>query len=103
MPQPLSENIHKFEEGFHATADQATQALKTAQQKGAEGYAATTERIRQRWSSARADLEQMRQNAADYSRSAAKAADEFAHERPWTTVGIAAGIGLLIGWMLNRD
>jgi ElaB/YqjD/DUF883 family membrane-anchored ribosome-binding protein len=24
------------------------------------------------------------------------------HQNPWTAVGVATGIGLLVGWMLGR-
>jgi len=34
---------------------------------------------------------------------AAHATDDFVHEQPWASVGIAAGVGLLIGLLINRD
>lgn len=36
-------------------------------------------------------------------RAAARATDDWVHEHPWTAVGIAAGIGVLIGLALNRN
>ena len=34
--------------------------------------------------------------------AAAKATDEYVHESPWTAVGIAAGVGLLVGLLVAR-
>ena len=40
--------------------------------------------------------------AAEHTREAAKAADDYVRENPWTAVGIAAGVGILIGVLINR-
>jgi ElaB/YqjD/DUF883 family membrane-anchored ribosome-binding protein len=40
--------------------------------------------------------------AAQQTREAAKAADDYVRENPWTAVGIAAGVGILIGVLINR-
>jgi ElaB/YqjD/DUF883 family membrane-anchored ribosome-binding protein len=40
--------------------------------------------------------------ALAFSKDAAKAADEYVHLYPWTAVGVAAGIGLLVGLLSNR-
>jgi ElaB/YqjD/DUF883 family membrane-anchored ribosome-binding protein len=33
----------------------------------------------------------------DRARYAAEATDEYVHDRPWTAIGIAAGIGIMLG------
>jgi ElaB/YqjD/DUF883 family membrane-anchored ribosome-binding protein len=35
-------------------------------------------------------------------RKAARATDDYVHDHPWTSVGIAAGLGLLLGLLINR-
>jgi len=35
-------------------------------------------------------------------REAAASTDDFVHQRPWTAVGIAAGVGLLVGILAAR-
>ena len=40
--------------------------------------------------------------AMEKSKAAAAAADDYVHEKPWTAVGIAAGVGFLIGLLVNR-
>lgn len=34
-------------------------------------------------------------------RAAAEATDAYVHENPWTTMGIAAGLGLVVGLLLG--
>ena len=36
-------------------------------------------------------------------RQVAESTDEYVRERPWTMIGAAAGVGLLIGLLLRRD
>ncbi len=36
------------------------------------------------------------------TREAAKATDVYVHENPWNAVGVAAAVGLVIGWLLGR-
>jgi ElaB/YqjD/DUF883 family membrane-anchored ribosome-binding protein len=36
------------------------------------------------------------------AKSAAKATDVYVHEKPWQAASVAAGIGLLVGFLLNR-
>lgn len=36
------------------------------------------------------------------SKRAAAATDEYVHENPWTAIGIAAAVGLLVGVLLGQ-
>lgn len=38
----------------------------------------------------------------DRAKVAAKVTDEYVHDNPWKSVGVAAGAGLLIGLLLGR-
>jgi ElaB/YqjD/DUF883 family membrane-anchored ribosome-binding protein len=40
--------------------------------------------------------------AVEKGKVAAQNTDEFVHEHPWKAVGIAAGIGLVIGMLISR-
>ncbi len=40
--------------------------------------------------------------ALEKGKEAAQATDEFVHEHPWKAVGIAAGIGLVVGLLIAR-
>ncbi len=36
------------------------------------------------------------------TRAAAKATDVYVHDNPWQAIGLAAGLGLLVGWLMGR-
>jgi ElaB/YqjD/DUF883 family membrane-anchored ribosome-binding protein len=40
--------------------------------------------------------------ALEQVRAAAATTDEYVHENPWQAVGVAAGVGLLLGLLLGR-
>ena len=43
-----------------------------------------------------------KQTATDGVVSFAKTTDTYVHENPWRAVGIAAGVGLLLGLLIGR-
>jgi ElaB/YqjD/DUF883 family membrane-anchored ribosome-binding protein len=51
---------------------------------------------------AKVRLSAVEEEAMRRAREIADAADEYVHENPWQSVGIAAGIGLVIGMLLAR-
>jgi ElaB/YqjD/DUF883 family membrane-anchored ribosome-binding protein len=51
---------------------------------------------------AKVRLSEVEEEAMRRAREIADAADEYVHENPWQSVGIAAGIGLLLGLLLAR-
>jgi ElaB/YqjD/DUF883 family membrane-anchored ribosome-binding protein len=40
--------------------------------------------------------------AVEKGKEAAHTTDEFVHEHPWKAVGIAAGVGLIVGLLIGR-
>jgi len=46
--------------------------------------------------------QQIQALALEKGKEAAQTTDEFVHEHPWKAVGIAAGIGLLVGMLISR-
>ena len=51
---------------------------------------------------ARDSLLHIEQRAVAQTKAAAHATDHWVHDHPWTTVGIAAGLALLVGLVMNR-
>ncbi|WP_157112362.1 DUF883 family protein [Pandoraea faecigallinarum] len=69
----------------------------------------TGERASELSDKALALLKQAKEKASDVqvvvvekSKQAARATDDYVHDHPWQAVGIAAGIGVVIGLLLNR-
>lgn len=40
--------------------------------------------------------------AIEKGKAAAQTTDEFVHEHPWKSIGIAAGVGLVVGMLISR-
>ena len=51
---------------------------------------------------AKASLSGVEGKLADNAREVADGADDFVHRNPWEAVGVAAGVGLLLGLFMRR-
>lgn len=74
-----------------------------------QAAASTGERATELREKALAQLKQAKEKASDVqvvvvekSKQAARATDDYVHDHPWQAVGIAAGVGVLIGLLINR-
>lgn len=86
----------------YIAAEAAADTASRAGQMADDRYAAMRGRLREQWSSAKRDFGHFSRRAADYSQSAAKATDAYAHDHPWRTAGAAVGVGALLGWLISR-
>lgn len=73
----------------------------TAEQTG-EKVATLRARIQERLRAARVRLVEAEDALLEKSRAAARATDAYVHESPWTAIGIAAGVGFVVGLALGR-
>jgi ElaB/YqjD/DUF883 family membrane-anchored ribosome-binding protein len=83
--------IADAEDLMHATANQAGEKVTAARARAQESLRAAKEELRR--------LEEI---AEDRARAAVKATDEYVHQNPWQSVGIAAAIGVVIGMLIGR-
>lgn len=93
--EAIASDADKMMNKAHAKVDEA-------QAKVSERYSAARDKLKEHWSGAKDDLDVWRKKAVDYSQSAARATNTFAHDHPWTTAGAAVGVGALIGWLVSR-
>lgn len=89
--QDIKAVIADAEEMLVATADQAGEKMATLRA-----------RVQLRLQDAKVRLTQAETLLLEKTKAAAKATDAYVHESPWTAVGIAAGVGFLIGVVLGR-
>ena len=87
----IRSEISDAEELLSATADQV-----------GEKMAGLRERIQRRLREAKSRLADAEVLLVDKTRAAARATDDYVHESPWTAIGVAAGIGVLVGLILGR-
>ncbi len=83
--------ISEAEDILSATADQAGEKVTNLRA-----------RIQARLQDARLRLADAEAVLVAKTKAAARATDAYVHESPWTAVGIAAGVGLLLGLIIGR-
>ncbi|PKL16893.1 MAG: DUF883 domain-containing protein [Spirochaetae bacterium HGW-Spirochaetae-5] len=83
--------IADTEELLKATAGQAGDKIQSART-----------RVEETLRSARARIDTLEDSAMENVKASAKATDQYVHENPWQLIGIAAGMGLIFGWLLGR-
>lgn len=76
--------------------------LKATSTQTGERIQEVRARAEQSLHQARARLSEIEDEALKRAREVAESTDEYVRENPWQSVGIAAGVGLLIGLMIGR-
>jgi ElaB/YqjD/DUF883 family membrane-anchored ribosome-binding protein len=80
----------------------AEEILRATAGIAGEKMADLRERIGERLRDARVRIDDAEAALVDKTKAAARAADVFVNENPWQAVGIAAGIGVLLGIIIGR-
>ena len=92
LMQDLQLVVSDAEELLRATAGQAGDKVVVAR-----------ERIQDSLAAAKARLDVAQEVMLEKTKQAARATDDYVHDNPWQAVGIAAGVGLLVGMLIARD
>ena len=87
----IRSEISDAEDLLSATADQVGEKISKLRS-----------RIEARLHEARVRLADAETLLVEKTKAAARAADDYVHESPWTAIGIAAGVGVLVGLALGR-
>ena len=91
LVQDLKAVVSDAEELLRATANQAGEKISAAR-----------ERIQDSMHRAKVKLADAEGVMLDKTKEVARATDEYVHENPWKAVGIAAGVGFLVGLLISR-
>jgi ElaB/YqjD/DUF883 family membrane-anchored ribosome-binding protein len=73
----------------------------TASQAG-EKAAVARERIQATLSATKAKVIDAERALLEKTKQAARATDDYVHDNPWQAVGVAAGVGFLLGLLIGR-
>lgn len=91
LVQDMKVVIADAEELLRATANQAGEKIGVAR-----------ERIQDSIHQAKVKLAEAEAVLLERAKQAARYTDEYVQENPWRAIGVAAGVGLLIGLILSR-
>lgn len=89
--EDLKTVVHDAEALLQATAAQTGEKIESARARARESL----QQARQR-------LAAVEKQVLVEARHAAAGADQYVHANPWQAVGIAAGVGLLLGLLIGR-
>lgn len=87
---------------FKVVVADAEALLKATAGQGGEKLAEVRAKAEESLQVMKARLAQAQEALIVKTKEAAKATDEYVHENPWKAIGAAAGLGLLIGWLMGR-
>jgi ElaB/YqjD/DUF883 family membrane-anchored ribosome-binding protein len=92
----------KLMHDMRAVVTDAEELLRATAGQTGEKVAAARERIQANLAIAKERLVEVQQSAVEKTKQAAKVTDEYVHENPWKAVGVAAGVGLVVGMLISR-
>jgi ElaB/YqjD/DUF883 family membrane-anchored ribosome-binding protein len=82
--------------------DEADHLLKNAQRTGSDQFNAARDKFEVQLRHAKEELRRLEDAAVYNAKRAARATDHAVHEHPYAAMGMAAGVGLLIGMLITR-
>ena len=80
----------------------AEELLRATAAQAGEKVSAARERVQDSLHRAKVKLAEAEDVMIEKGKQAARVTDEYVHDNPWKAVGIAAGIGLLVGLLIGR-
>lgn len=101
-PSSIDASKEQLVRDFKVLVADAEALLKATAGQSGEAVAAMRAKVNESLAVAKVKLTEAEQLALDKAKAAAAATDEYVHEKPWQAVGIAAGIGLVIGLLIGR-
>lgn len=104
MSTPFLEDLSKEKllQDLRGVVSSAEELLRATASQTGEKVAAARERIEENLVVAKERLLVAERAVLEKGKQAATATDEYVHDNPWQAVGIAAGVGMLIGMLISR-
>jgi ElaB/YqjD/DUF883 family membrane-anchored ribosome-binding protein len=102
MSDPTEQSRTKLVDEFSNVLSEAEDMLKRAANETGDKARDLRSQVEAKLLTAKLRLQELEGQAVDRAKEAARATDDYVHEHPWQSIGIAAAIGVLIGLMMNR-
>ncbi len=100
----VKDGKEKLIQDFHSVISDTEELMKSVSGESSGKAQALRARIEQNLKHAKEYLQDVEETVVDKSKVAARITDDYVHENAWQTVGLAIGLGVVIGLLLrNRD
>jgi ElaB/YqjD/DUF883 family membrane-anchored ribosome-binding protein len=94
--------VGKLTDNLRHMVDEADHFLKSAARDGDEKFDVLRDKFVDQLKHMRLQLDDLEDSAAHKARHAARAADHAVHDNPYAAIGLAAAVGLVVGFMAQR-
>jgi ElaB/YqjD/DUF883 family membrane-anchored ribosome-binding protein len=102
MPEYSDVSKDKLVADMKVVIADAEDLLRATASAAGEKAAAARARMEDSLRTARVKVAEAQEAVVDRAKAAARATDDYVHANPWRAVGIAAGVGLVIGMLISR-
>lgn len=102
MSTLVSEQKDQLVKDLRAVMHDAQQLLDTGVASCSAQAGQTRQRLEAAMNEMRQSLAECRPNARQRISQWQHASDEYVHQHPWTTMGVAVAAGVTLGWLLSR-
>jgi ElaB/YqjD/DUF883 family membrane-anchored ribosome-binding protein len=92
----------KLMQDLRVVVADAEELLRATAGQAGEKASAVRERIQENVNAAKQRLASAEEDALESARQAAKVTDEYVHDNPWTAIGVAASVGVIVGMLIGR-
>lgn len=92
----------KFKTDLKTLLEDTEQILQATTGQADAKMMALRRKLSESFNSVQSTFTEWEKALVDRTKAAAKATDHYVHEHPWQSIGIASGIGLLIGILIGR-
>jgi ElaB/YqjD/DUF883 family membrane-anchored ribosome-binding protein len=99
---PASSSADQLIGEFKSLMADAEALIKATEDHPSETINSIRNKALETISGAKDTLSNLEGNLSDKAKVVAAGADDFVHRNPWEAVGVAAGLGLLIGLFIRR-
>ena len=87
---------------FKTVIADAEALIKATANQGGEKVEQLRTQAESSLAAAKVKIDDLHEDLVEKGREAVKATDDYVQENPWKAVGIAAGLGLVIGLLVSR-
>jgi ElaB/YqjD/DUF883 family membrane-anchored ribosome-binding protein len=102
MSDNTEQSRTKLVDEFSTVMTEAEEMLKRAANETGDKAKDLRSQVEAKLLTAKLRLQELEGQAVDRAKEAARATDDYVHEHPWQSIGIAAAVGVVVGLLMNR-
>jgi ElaB/YqjD/DUF883 family membrane-anchored ribosome-binding protein len=102
MSEQAEDGRERLVDEMSAVLSEAEEMLKRAATETGDKARDLRSQVETNLLRAKLKLQEYEGEAIDHAKAAARFTDDYVHDNPWRSIGIAAAVGLLLGLLMNR-